>query len=108
MHPLALAESGWVWVGAGSRPAGLRTGRAIPGLRCDAALPVRQNTRQGREGGALPKPFNISLNARRLVTRRVETFTSKGLGAARLEAGRHLKVACARAYVFDGLAQFLR
>ena len=57
MHPLALAESGWVWVGAGSRPAGLRTGRAIPGLRRDAALPVRQNTRQGREGGALPKPF---------------------------------------------------
>lgn len=56
MHPLALAESGWVWVGAGSRPAGLRTGRAIPGLRRDAALPVRQNTRQGREGGALPKP----------------------------------------------------
>jgi len=55
MHPLALAESGWVWVGAGSRPAGLRTGRAIPGLRRDAALPVRQNTRQGREGGALPK-----------------------------------------------------
>jgi hypothetical protein len=39
-HPLALAESGWVWVGAGSRPA----------------LPVRQNTRQGREGGALPDP----------------------------------------------------
>lgn len=58
MHPLALAESGWVWVGAGSRPAGLRTGRAIPGLRRDAALPVRQNTRQGREGGALPKPFS--------------------------------------------------
>ena len=56
MHPLALAESGWVWVGAGSRPAGLRTGRAIPGLRRDAALPVRQKTRQGREGGALPKP----------------------------------------------------
>src|SRR5439155_1047206 len=52
MHPLALAESGWVWVGAGSRPAGLRTGRAIPGLRRDAALPVRQKTRQGREGGA--------------------------------------------------------
>jgi hypothetical protein len=23
----------------------------------DAALPVQQNTRQGREGGALPKPF---------------------------------------------------
>jgi hypothetical protein len=58
MHPLALAESGWVWVGAGSRPAGLRTGRAIPGLRRDAALPVRQNTRQGREGGALPKPLS--------------------------------------------------
>ena len=57
MHPLALAESGWVWVGAGSRPTGLRTGRAIPGLRRDAALPVRQNTRQGREGGALPKPY---------------------------------------------------
>jgi hypothetical protein len=56
MHPLALAESGWVWVGAGSRPAGLRTGRAIPGLRRDAALPVRQNTRQGREGGALLSP----------------------------------------------------
>jgi hypothetical protein len=56
MHPLALAESGWVWVGADSRPAGLRTGRAIPGLRRDAALPVRQNTRQGRKGGALPKP----------------------------------------------------
>src|SRR5258708_3873366 len=56
MHPLALAESGWVWVGAGSRPAGLRTGRAIPGLLREAALPVRQNTRQGREGGALPKP----------------------------------------------------
>src|ERR1700730_6894044 len=54
MHPLALAESGWVWVGAGSRPAGLRTGRATPGLRRDAALPVRQNTREGREGGALP------------------------------------------------------
>src|SRR5580692_1903289 len=58
MHPLALAESGWVWVGAGSRPAGLRTGRAIPGLRRDAALPVRQKTRQGREGGALPKPLS--------------------------------------------------
>ena len=57
MHPLALAESGWVWVGAGSRPAGLRTGRAIPGLRRDAALPVQQNTRQGREGSALPKPY---------------------------------------------------
>src|SRR4051794_37058609 len=52
MPPLALAESGWVWVGADSRPAGLRTGRAIPGLRRDAALPVQQNTRQGREGGA--------------------------------------------------------
>jgi len=61
MHPLALAESGWVWVGAGSRPAGLRAGRAIPGLRRDAALPVRQNTRQGREGGALPKPLLINL-----------------------------------------------
>jgi hypothetical protein len=60
MHPLALAESGWVWVGAGSRPAGLRTGRAIPGLRRDAALPVRQNTRQGREGSALPKPLSDS------------------------------------------------
>ena len=60
MHPLALAESGWVWVGAGSRPAGLRTGRAIPGLRRDAALPVRQKTRQGREGGALPKPLSIN------------------------------------------------
>ena len=58
MHPLAIAESGWVWVGAGSRPAGLRTGRAIPGLRRDAALPVRQKTRQGREGGALPKPLD--------------------------------------------------
>jgi hypothetical protein len=58
MHPLALAESGWVWVGADSRPAGLRTGRAISGLRRDAALPVRQNTRQGREGGALPKPLS--------------------------------------------------
>src|SRR6516225_9015145 len=56
MHPLALAESGCVWVGAGSRLAGLRTGRAIRGLRRDAALPVRQKTRQGREGGALPKP----------------------------------------------------
>jgi hypothetical protein len=33
-------------------------GRAIPGLRRDVALPVRQNTRQGREGGALPKPLN--------------------------------------------------
>src|SRR5689334_16972342 len=61
MHPLALAESGWVWVGAGSRPAGLRTGRAIPGLRRDAALPVRQKTRQGREGGALPKPLSQRL-----------------------------------------------
>ena len=58
MHPLALAESGWVWVGAGSRPAGLRTGRPIPGLCRDAALPVRQNTRQGREGGALPEPLS--------------------------------------------------
>ena len=51
MHPLAVGESGWVWVGAGSRPAELRTGRAMAGLRRDAALPVRQNTRQGREGG---------------------------------------------------------
>ena len=57
MHPLALAESGWVWVGAGSRPAGLRTGRALPDLRRDAALPVRRNTRQGREGGALLNPY---------------------------------------------------
>ena len=32
MHPLALAESGWVWVGAGSRPAGLRTERAKDGV----------------------------------------------------------------------------
>jgi hypothetical protein len=61
MHPLALAESGWVWVGAGSRPAGLRTGRAIPGLRSDAALPARENTRQGREGGALPDPLFINV-----------------------------------------------
>ena len=68
MHPLALAESGWVWVGADSRPAGLRTGRAIPGLRRDAALPVRQNTRQGREGGALPNPL-IFKNARGIATR---------------------------------------
>jgi hypothetical protein len=60
MHPLALAESGWVWVGAGSRPVGLRTGRAIPGLRRDAALPVRHNTRHGREGGALPKALDRS------------------------------------------------
>ena len=60
MHPLALAECGWVWVGADSRTAGLRTGRAIPGLRRDAALPVRQNTRQGREGGALPEPLSDS------------------------------------------------
>src|SRR5260370_5081561 len=57
MHSLALAESGGGWLGAGSRPAGLRRGRAIPGLRRDAALPVRQNTRQGREGGALPEPY---------------------------------------------------
>jgi hypothetical protein len=27
MQPLALAESGWVWVGAASWPAGLQTGR---------------------------------------------------------------------------------
>ena len=54
MHPLALAESGWVWVGAG-RPAGLRTGRATPGLRRDAALTVRQNTRQGRGGRRSPE-----------------------------------------------------
>jgi hypothetical protein len=60
MHPLAVGESGWLWVGAGSRPAELRTGRAMPGLRRDAALPVRQNTRQGREGGALPEPLLIS------------------------------------------------
>src|SRR5262249_13658373 len=56
-HPLALAESGWVWVGPVSGPAGLGRGRAIPGLRRAAALPVRQKTRQGREGGALPKPL---------------------------------------------------
>ena len=55
MHPLALAESGWVWVGAGTRPAGLRTGRATPGLRRDAALTVRQNTRQGRGGRRSPE-----------------------------------------------------
>jgi hypothetical protein len=60
MHPLALAKSGWVWVGAGSRPAGLRTGRAIPRLRRDAALPVRQNTRQGREGFYLPDLLQYS------------------------------------------------
>src|SRR6202035_200682 len=41
----------------GSRPAGLRTGRALPDLRRDAALPVRRNTRQGREGGALLNPY---------------------------------------------------
>ena len=28
MHPLALAESGWVWVGTGSWLAGLQAGRA--------------------------------------------------------------------------------
>jgi hypothetical protein len=45
-------------VGRGGFEAGrLRTGRAIPDLRRDAALPVRQNTRQGREGGALLNPY---------------------------------------------------
>ena len=57
MHPLALAESGWVWVGADSRPAGLPDGAGQTWPAPDAALPVRQNTRQGREGGALPEPF---------------------------------------------------
>ena len=59
-------ESARLWVGAGSRPAGLRTGRAIPGLRRDAALPARQNTRQGREGGALPKPLLLVIEECRL------------------------------------------
>ena len=51
------ARAGGCWSVRVRRPTGLRTGRAIPGLRRDAALPVRQNTRQGREGGALPEPF---------------------------------------------------
>ena len=79
MHPLALAESGWVWVGAGSRPAGLRTGRAIPGLRRDAALPVRQNTRQGREGGALPKALGRSVHKASSPSRRVRLALDVGL-----------------------------
>jgi hypothetical protein len=33
MHPMPLGESGWVWVGAGSRAAGLRTGRVSKDLR---------------------------------------------------------------------------
>ena len=60
MHPLAFAESGWVWVGAGSRPAGLRTERAIPGLRRDAALLDRKNTRQGRRAAPFLSPWLVS------------------------------------------------
>ncbi len=56
MHPLALAESGWVWVGAGSRPAGLRRRMADSHAK-GAALAVRWNACQGREGGVLPNPF---------------------------------------------------
>ena len=69
MHPLALAESGWVWVGAGSRPAGLRTGRAIPGLRRDAALPVlvpgdpesAARAKRLREGIPIPQSLSEKL-----------------------------------------------
>jgi hypothetical protein len=56
LHPVGVAESGRVWVGAASRPAGLRTGR-VPswslGPAPDAALPVQQKTRR-REGGRRP------------------------------------------------------
>ena len=40
MHPLALAESGWVWVGAASWLAGLRRRMADCHAK-GAALPVR-------------------------------------------------------------------
>jgi hypothetical protein len=64
--PLALAESGWVWVGAASWLAGLQTGRTgfcplkrlaqeVVCAGCGPAGPKK--TCQGREGSALPVPF---------------------------------------------------
>ena len=60
MQPLALAESGWVWVGAGSWLAGVRNGAGHTWSAPDAALPDLKKTHQGREGSALPKPFYLS------------------------------------------------
>ncbi len=50
MHPLALAESGWVWVGTGSWQAGLQTGRASWGLR--RMRPCRSSRRCAKGGRA--------------------------------------------------------
>ena len=54
----------------GSRRAGLRTGRALPDLRRDAALPVRRNTRccARASSGRMPAAqANIVMNSRRLI-----------------------------------------
>jgi hypothetical protein len=48
--------SGWVWVGAGSRSAGLRTGRAILGLRRTRPCRSGRTRAEGREDAVLPKP----------------------------------------------------
>jgi hypothetical protein len=58
MHPLALAESGRVWVGTGSR---LGCGRGKSpldplGSAPDAALPVQQQTATGAELDPDPTP----------------------------------------------------
>jgi len=49
MHPLALAESGWVWVGADSRPAGFAdgAGHTWPAPRRGPAGPAEHAPREG-------------------------------------------------------------
>jgi hypothetical protein len=53
-------------VGGCGFEAGRVAEAGLPDLRRDAALPVRQNTRQGREGGALLNPYFTCRSAREL------------------------------------------
>ena len=66
MHPMPLGESGWVWVGAGSRAAGLRTGRVSKDLRSSGSKWVR--------------PFGKSADILLHLGRRADAFQASAIG----------------------------
>lgn len=62
--PLALAESGWIRVGAGSWRAGLRSSAGLQALPVGAILPdQRTRAKGGREASALVPLLNIRVRA---------------------------------------------
>jgi hypothetical protein len=88
------------------RPLSISSRTFRCGLRRDAALPVRQNTRQGREGGALPKPLSDSTHRFLIVGGNIAGYTRTMTTTIVLETNKgELPVAVgARARVLIGLS----